>query len=264
MTGPITALVINRAADTARMALMHGQLDRLGLSYERLEARTPDTLSPPADDRFWQRWERPMTPVEMAIAESHMTAWRRVEAADRPLLILEDDALLAPGAPDVLAAVAPAMDVDHLTLEVRGRRKLVARTAHPAFPGRRMYQDRTGAAAYVLWPQGARVLLARSARGPGLADAMICAAYDLRSYQADPALAIQVDQCDRYGVVPPPGIASSNASVAGDTRRAVPRSAGHRFRRAAAQLRMGLRLITKLAGAERRLIDLAPDLRSPT
>jgi hypothetical protein len=71
------ALVLNLAQATERLAFMAGQLDALGLEWERIEAVTPDTLDPPADDPVWHRWERPLRSTEMAACASHMAAWRR-------------------------------------------------------------------------------------------------------------------------------------------------------------------------------------------
>ncbi|MDT8856006.1 glycosyltransferase family 25 protein [Paracoccaceae bacterium Fryx2] len=195
-------MVINLAGQTARLAFQAGQLDRLGLPWQRVEAVTPATLSPPSDAPYWQRWERPLSPAEKACAASHRAVWARVAAGFGPVLVLEDDALLLPGVADFLARVTGFQGVDHISLETRGRRKLLG-APHPQAPMRRLWQDRSGAAAYVLWPAGAARLLARADRRAGIADAVICAAYDMSSWQADPALAIQIDQCARYGIPPP-------------------------------------------------------------
>ncbi|PWE32348.1 glycosyl transferase family 25 [Maritimibacter sp. 55A14] len=240
------------------MAFQAAQLSALGLAFERLEAATPATLSPPADARYWTGWERPLRQTEMAAFASHRAAWERIATGTAPMLVLEDDALLAPGTADFLERVAPLAGIDHITLETRGRRKLVARRAHPAAPMRRLWQDRTGAAAYLLWPAGARKLLERTRRRPGLADAVLCAAYDLSSWQADPALAIQLDQCAAHGLTPP----IPTASAIGRERR--PGKRAYPLRRLAAQIRMGVRQLARLPGAERRLIAPTPDMaRAP-
>src|SRR5690606_24072262 len=129
--------------------------------------------------------------------------------------------------------------LDHVTLEVRGRRKLLGRVERPLADGLRLvrlWQDRTGAAAYVLWPSGAAKLLARAEDRAALADAMICRAYDLSSWQVEPAGAIQLDRCARYGVPVPIG---TRSTIDGDGRPAgMP---AQRLRRIASQLRMGWR-----------------------
>ena len=87
-------LIINLARATDRMEFMRAQMADLGLDWERIEAVTPATLQPPADDPVWHRWQRPMRSTEMALCASHMAALRRAIALDAPCLVLEDDALL--------------------------------------------------------------------------------------------------------------------------------------------------------------------------
>jgi len=195
-------IIINIAGETARMSFQHKQMESLGLDWERLEAVTPHTLSRPPDHVHWQRWERPMKAREMAILESHCKAWKRVENSGIPHLIIEDDAMLSTDVPTLLDKLEAESGLDHVTLEVRNRKKLVGRH-HASLPLRRLYQDRTGAGAYVLWPSGARKLLKRASTRPALADAIICAAYEMETWQATPALAIQMDQCKTYSMIPP-------------------------------------------------------------
>ena len=244
-------LIINLATATARMALQDSQMEALSLDWERLEAVTPQTLSVPTGDPRWQRWERPMKATEIAVFLSHCMAWERVRAANAAHLIVEDDVLLAAEASMFLRRLEGEAGLDHVTLEVRNRKKLVG-ARHPSLPMRRLYQDRTGAAAYVLWPSGARKLCSRAATHPGLADAVICDAYEMSSWQADPALAVQIDRCAVYGLPPPILTDSSTSAHSPPPGRAV-----HRVRRLAAQLRMGLRHLSKIAVSERRWIDLS-------
>ncbi|NKX44723.1 glycosyltransferase family 25 protein [Roseicyclus persicicus] len=251
------ALVINMGVATERMGVMAAQLDALGIAWERLEAVTPATLEPPEGDPVWHRWQRPMRVTEMALCASHVAAWRRVIALDAPCLVLEDDAVLSTRLPALLEAVAGLAEVEHLSLETRGRRKLVARAPHLAAPIRRLWQDRTGSAAYVVRPEGARKLIAAAARAGAPSDALISSAPGLRSWQADPALAVQLDICGRYGVpqaiptkslidaVAKPPVAALTPAV----RRA------YRARRIAAQLAMGGRLVRHALDGTRREVQ---------
>ena len=238
------------------MAFQRTQMEALGLDWERLEAVSTDDLLEPISDPCWQRWERPMKATEIACLLSHRAAWERVQQADSPHLILEDDALLADETRSFLGKLDLESGIDHVSLEVRGRRKLVG-VRYPTLPMRRLYQDRTGAAAYVLWPSGARHLCTRADRRAGLADAIICGSYALRSWQADPALAVQLDQCDEYGFKAP---VRSRSSIAPGV--APQRTAAHVFRRVSAQLRMGLRHLSLYAVADRCWIPLSPSIRS--
>lgn len=244
-------LIINLAAATARMGFQVMQMGNLGLDWERMEAVTPDTLPAPPDDVRWRRWERPMRTTEIAAFASHCAAWERVRKTDAPHLIIEDDAFLASETLAFLLEFESEKRLDHVTLEVRSRKKLVGRP-HPNLPIRRLYQDRTGAAAYVLWPSGARKLLARASARPGLPDAVIAAAYEMSSWQAEPALAVQLDQCSAYGMEQPIRTESSIGSGP------PPRGHGlYRVRRLSSQLRMGIRHLSKIAVAERRQIALS-------
>ena len=250
-------LIINLAQAQDRMGFMQEQMERLGLAWERIEAITPATLDPPADNPVWQRWQRPMRTTEMALCASHMAAWRRVIALDTPCLVLEDDALLAEETPGFLARVAGLAGIDHISLETRGRKKLTARTPDPRAPMRRMWQDRTGSAAYVLFPKGAQLLLAHTQRAGGPSDAVISGTYALNSFQADPALCIQLDQCAAYGIASPLETVSLIDAVAKpELQEHVPLSTrfAFRFRRIWAQVRMGSRHLTRLPWAQRKQV----------
>ncbi|PLX37435.1 MAG: glycosyl transferase family 25 [Hyphomicrobiales bacterium] len=262
------ALILNLADQTERMALQRAQMAHFALDFERIEAVTPATLSRPTGDPYWMRWQRPMRDTEKAVLESHQRAWQFVVETGEPHLILEDDALLAEGAAELLASVEKSAAIDHLTLEARGRKKLLGAQLDE-LPVRRLYQDRTGAAAYVLWPSGAEKLLAHTAHAGALADAAICSAYSLRSYQADPALAIQIDRCEIYGVTAP-FVVTSTIDVERKPDRlaglAWHQRAGFRLRRFAAQLRMGLRQLANAHRASRIAVPVAsnwPEFRSP-
>lgn len=247
------ALVINLAAATTRMRFQATQMATLRLEWERMEAVTPETLPAPFHDARWRRWERPMRATEIAVLASHCAAWERVRMANAPHLIIEDDALLASGTLGLLQEIEDETGLDHVTLEARSRKKLVGR-AHSNLPIRRLYQDRTGAAAYVLWPSGAEKLLSHATGRPGLADAVIAAAYEMSSWQADPALAVQIDQCTAYGMEQPIRTESAVGSGPPPSGRGL-----YRARRIASQLRMGIRHLSKIAVAERRRIALSPD-----
>jgi glycosyl transferase family 25 len=249
------ALVINLDGEAGRLAFQLDQAQRLGLRLERLPAADARHLDPPSGDGYWRRWQRPLREAEKATLLSHRRAWGRIAGGAEPVLVLEDDAWLLPGASSFLDAAARLSGIEHLSLETRGRRKLLG-PAHPGLPGiRRLWLDRSGAAAYLLWPRGAARLLGRADRVAGLADAVPVEAPGLLRWQADPALAIQIDMAPRYGLVPPIPVSSAISSEArpprGDLR--------FRARRAWAQAAMGATgLRRRLAGAELREVRPAP------
>lgn len=245
------AQVINLASEGIRMAFMAEQLDRLSISFDWLEAITPATLTPDPNDPYWTLWERPMRTTEMAAMASHRAAWQRVVTENAPMLILEDDAVLYLSTPDFLQKIENLSEVELVTLETRGRRKLIARTPHAKAPMHRLWQDRTGAAAYVLRPSGARKLLDRVARAPGLADGILCAAYDVTAWQAVPALAVQLDRCEAEGIAPP---IQTDSAIGREAKPKAPKSPAQKLRRALAQARMGIRQVVRRPGAQRLIV----------
>jgi len=234
------ALVINLDAATERLEMMRTQLDALEIDWERLDATGLAQIDPPLGDRIWQSWERPLRQTEMAGMCSHLLAWQRVSDSGQPWLILEDDALLDKSVPTFLETVSGLAGLEHISLETRGRAKYLDPKPHSKAPIQRLRLDRSGAAAYVLWPSGARKLVTRSAKTRGLADALLCAEPGLRSWQAVPALAIQLDQCARYGAPAPIATVSQIDALAIPTRE---RTIRQRIRRVLSQLRMGIRQV---------------------
>ena len=254
--------------------LQEVQLGLLRIPWERIEAVTPATLEPAADDPVWRRWQRPLRPTEMALLASHCRAWRRALALAEACLVLEDDALLAATAPAFLDRVSDLSGIDHISLETRGRKKTVGRRPDPRAPMRRLWQDRTGSAAYIVWPAGAHLLLEHCRREGGPSDAIISSTYTLRSYQADPALAVQLDQCAGLWHRPAAGdrvVRGRHEKAAGRRGRVLgPSSASgsQGFRRLVAQLTIGSRRWMRPHLTERRAAapggGIPPELGTPS
>ncbi len=252
------AIVINMDAAADRLAFQTRQLAALAINWDRLAAITPAQMTPPATDPYWLGWQRPLRDVEKAVMASHRAAWAQIAAGNAPRLILEDDAVLMAETAAFLTRIETLTGLDHISLEVRGRAKLLG-ARHPDAPITRLWQDYTGAAAYVLWPGGAQKLLAHAARAPGLADALICAAHDLNAWQADPALALQLDQCAAYAVAPPISTQSSILSAPKPPRSGFSWAcrAAFRRRRLTGQLKIAARRLSLLGRARRRMVALA-------
>lgn len=259
-------LIINLPEAVERMAFQQAQMQRLGLDYRRLEAVTTGLLDPPADDAYWKKWQRPLKDTEKAAFLSHRRAWQTVLDEKRPFLILEDDALLSDAVPGFLSSCESIDWADHISLEVRGRKKIVGKKpVSQEIPVKRLYQDRTGAAAYILWPSGANKLLERCRNYSGLADAVISSTYALKSYQCDPALAIQLDMCEKYGVA----VSQETSSFIDRGRHdrqlkccSDPEWYLFKSRRLLSQLRMGLHHLGRLFVAQRTDIPLSKEFQS--
>ena len=242
---------------------METQLDILGLNYEIFETVTALDASKIGTREYWDSWERPLMNTERACLLSHLGVWKRIasQSSSLPCLILEDDAFLSKRVPDVVQAAKSLTQIDHLTLEVRCRRKTVSALSNE-MPGlqhsaiMRLYQDRSGAASYLLWPSGARKLVAVASRSAGLADAVISGCSGLVSYQIEPACAVQLDTCEFYGL-PQPVATHSTVSPDGVPCQQ-PRRIAHRLRRMRAQLGLGVRALRHSHRSVRREIVLKP------
>ena len=262
----IAALVINLARSGDRLAFQQAQLSALGIPMQRLAAISTDQMDAVQYESLANSWERKLRPAEVACFLSHQAAWQHVADTSQPWLILEDDALLSRQVPDLLAALSVnPQQADLITLETRNRKKLIGRGAYPVgvhFSLRRLYQDRTGAAAYVLYPEGAHKLLQKARRhGPGLADAFISSSYELSAWQVVPAGAIQLDQCEAYGL-PFDNPFASTITPAGSKRPAACslfKLMGFKARRLSTQLKMGLRQLWVSRRADKILVTIDKD-----
>ncbi len=257
--------ILNLPSAQERRTYQLQQAQRLGLDAEIIAARSPADIS----EQFFREnafsWERPIKITEVACFMSHHAAWEIIARSDAPALVLEDDALLASDTPALLNWLSALQEVDYVSLETRQRKKLLGThsiahadiqvSLHP------LLQDRTGAAAYVLWPAGARILLQKfTQKGMGLADAFISSTYQLKSWQTVPAMAIQADMATAYGVACP---INSNSLIAREKMPSPPtRGAWHDFqlksRRVMAQLRMAARFLSCVWRARRQYVGIDP------
>jgi len=238
---------------------MSDQLENLNLNYKRLDAISIDGLISSKNEKYWETWERPIKLTERACFLSHIKAWEKVKNINRPLLILEDDAILSSDIKNILHVIFKYEKIDYVTLEVRNRKKLLMKHNKYLLPGytlTRLLQDRSGAAAYILWPSGAKKLLKRASKQAALADALICKSYELSSYQIEPACAVQLDTAEIYGLKSP--ISSISYINAGDNfgRPDLRQFNGikYKIKRVYAQLRMAVRHLSNILQAKRRYV----------
>jgi len=252
----LRVFVINLESQTARWDFQQQQLAARGLRFERVIACDKNHPAVDRQDGYWDSWQRPLLASERACLLSHQRVWETISQEQSPCLVLEDDVILAKDIAQTLALMADLQDIEHISLETRGRKKLLSK--HRWSLGdhhglRRLYLDRTGAAAYVLWPAGAQRLLADSQFQCGLADAMICGSAALQSYQLEPAAAIQSDQCERYQV-PVQLITASSITPAHSARQT--KTFRQRLRRITAQMEMAWRHGRHLMSAKRCYVGL--------
>lgn len=198
-------LVINLPDSKDRLKFQEEQLKRLGLDYEIVRAVSTHYVHEQVHYHLVLGWERPLLRSEVACYFSHHKIWQLVVKRDQPALVLEDDALLSRYTPGLLDALEDRTDCDIVNLEVHNSDKTVGKTTQSLLGDYKLlplYQDQRGAAGYVIWPSGAKILLEKARMlSPGPADEFIANTYELRKYQVEPAAILQLDQCTHYNVI---------------------------------------------------------------
>ena len=196
--------VINLSGNVERRQFQKQQLSELGLDYKILNAISTDDINKETYKKHYFDWQRPLRNTEVACYFSHRSAWQKIINKNMPALILEDDALLSKCVPELLNSFTNKQNVDFINLEVAGRKKFISKIGENIVCNSklyRLYQDRNGAAGYVLWPSGAKKLLEHeSLNGIGLADSHIASCYSIKSYQVEPAAILQLCQCNNYDI----------------------------------------------------------------
>lgn len=251
-------LIISLTSAQDRQRFQREQFAHYKLDYQLLNATSTDDISPSKYLQHYHDWQRPLKETEVACYYSHRSAWKKVMAANKPMLILEDDVLLSKCIIELLPALEKESDADLINLENRGRKKFVSKVGDTTVCNSkilRLYQDRTGAASYILWPSGAKKLLeCEQQKGIALADAHITACHSLRAYQVEPAVAIQLDHCEYYHMQNPSHQTLANSSVSsrfndkGDWR--------FWLKRLHHQIQLGWRQLHLLSVSKRRYIDI--------
>jgi len=252
--------VINLPKDSERKVFQEKQLQNLNIDYEIINAVSTNDISKQTYKKHKNDWQRPLRDVEVACYYSHQILWREIIKEEEPALILEDDALLSKCMPNILKELASLQNIDYINLEVVGRKKIVSRKAQMLSSCDtklyRLYLDRNGTGGYILFPSGAKKLLALEAKsGIGLSDAHINACTDLIAYQIEPASVIQLDQCTQYGITPPLDIKSN---IGTQKKPTVNLKERWLFvpKRLKAQLKQGIQHLFSILKAEKREIKI--------
>lgn len=201
---------INLASRPQRRAAMEERFVALGLPFERIEAKTPADVTDAQRRRFCNplayRWQ---TEGELACSLSHLAAMQVFLDSGEPYAaIFEDDAILSPALPGLLASYESAgLGIDVLRIETdNGRLRIAPRPLGEigTFRLLRLYSAGGGAAAYVVSRVAAQRALAGDEVLGNLTDQALFNPYaplsrDLVVRQLDPALAIQEDRLGQPG-----------------------------------------------------------------
>lgn len=262
----LAIVFINLDRAVERRRFMEDQGRRLGLAFERLDAVVADAVTDDTVRDIGRSWERPLTKPELGCFLSHHALWTRIAAGDAPMLVLEDDVVLSPRVSALLDRAAGFPAIDLLNLESVGRRRFVARTAAPIGEGlqlRRVFRDKSGSGAYILWPAGARKLLRRAARGAAPVDAFLHGLKGLGSYQVDPALAMQAHLLAERGMTAPIPLATFIHAPRGGLALS-PANLPFHLRRMATQVQLAGQHAMRLFGRRYRRVDIvAADFAAP-
>ncbi len=251
-------LIISLPNSTQRRDFQQTQMNKLKLDFEFLDAISINDINTTIYKKHAKDWQRSLRNTEVACYYSHRRAWDKIIQTNQPALILEDDALLSKCVPKLLVSLFYKEGMDLVNFENRSRKKFIAKTGKSiACDSRifRLYQDRTGAAGYILWPQGAKKLIqCEQQKGIALTDAHITACHNIKAYQIEPAPIIQLDQCKNY-VIQNPANNIAAKSIISYTNK--PKSNFvFRIKRIYFQLKLGLRQLILIIKHERRYIKI--------
>ena len=261
---PFKSYIINLPNEKSRRDFMETQMKVLDIDHILIPAVKVSDISKSDYISDGMGWERPLRKTELACFMSHKRAWNLAALSNTHSLILEDDALLSSSCKEIVNDVIEYTDFDFICLETRFRRKKligpIQKSVKSSFA--RLYQDRAGAAAYLLSPRGAQKLCERSSHiKPGLADAYISSAYELKSYQIIPALAIQLDQCEIHNLIPPIQTTTSINEDRPKFELSIFVRLSFVIRRILSQLRLASRIVSKILKGSFEEIPIAADFK---
>ncbi|MDK3020353.1 glycosyltransferase family 25 protein [Pseudodonghicola flavimaris] len=217
-----------------------------------------DAASAPISRRYRPgRWGAywSLLPSEVAVFESHRALWQRVRDDGAPAVLMEDDVLLSAEAGAVCSTLAPHADRYHMIkLDAPGDPLRLG----PEVPMAGMsLRPLTGvipsAAAYILTPEGAEILLRRSERYCDHLDDFLTRPHPgYRAFQLSPIVAMQGMFSDLSGRPEIP------ASIAGSERTApAPKARADKGPvpyRLAKEIRRSLRRLSRRLHGDRALL----------
>jgi len=264
----VKVLVINLDRSPERLAFMRSELDRLGLSFERLSATDAKQFSEQDVEKWSNTYMRPLSRTEIACWHSHVRAWQRCVEEDGWLLVLEDDARLSDRLPAFLAELE-SLGVDGIVnLETRGKEKWVgaAVEATAAESEVRLYElfiDRGGTAGYLVEPKVARQLIAIAARKAAPSDAFLNLA-GVKRHQAEPGLVVSLFDAEGESVMPEAFVSTIQQPTQVSRVAQFIRNPGYKLRRLHGHLAMSWRKLAASRRGVRRSIALCPSFLART
>ena len=186
--------IISLASANQRRNYQDDQSNRLGFKPIWQNAYGIDDFS---EDVYLQHafdWQRPLIKTEVGCFLSHLEVWKKIAISGYPAVVLEDDVILTTSSIQAFEDLSTYENADIINLEAAGKKQVSSKSKHKSFLLRRLVLNSSGAAAYMLWPSGAKKLLNHyQSDGAALADVFINETRNLSSWQIVPAVVIQ--QC---------------------------------------------------------------------
>jgi len=245
--------------DSLRRKFQVDQFKKLGLNFNFFNAIQPKDIS--FDEYILKatKWERKLKNTEVACFESHKYLWVKIYKENVPALILEDDAFISNDLINILNEVKNLKNIDLINLENRSRQKIVSKDSvikKSGFSIFKLYHDTTGAAGYILWPSGAKKLLAyERKKGPALADSHIYQCNNLKTFQVEPTPIIQLDVKESYGFTNSVNKKLSASTVSSSKR--LDTNLIYKFRRIKSQIYIGIKILYLKLFANRRYLKVS-------
>ena len=204
----MNALVINLKRSEDRMSYMTKQLDRLHISFERIDAIDANDLETSLYEKHAYNWDRVLRRSEVGCFLSHKRAWEHVMRVGEPFMIFEDDVILSKRIVHAVNQIEKNQKYNFINLETSSRKKILHKKVEAItkeYTLSKLLHNKSGAAAYILWPKFARYLLSNyEKKGAALTDSAL---YDnhfaLTQHQLIPAVAIQIQECTHFEIAPP-------------------------------------------------------------
>lgn len=247
--------VINLTNEVKRRYFQEKQLTQLGLNYTITTAVSVDDINKTIYEKHYHDWQRPLRKAEMACYFSHQKLWQTIIDNNQPALILEDDAILSKDTAKVLQALENKIDIDLVDFEVFAKQKYLAKTGETLIDDYQLFYihlNSAGAGAYVLYPSGAKKLLACEAKkGIAPTDSHIPDCHALKSLQIEPALSMQPEFLEYYCLENKYHEWTYSTTSADKTNKQK-----FVFKRIIAQIKLGLYKLWLLPIANKRFIKL--------
>ena len=227
------------------------------MDFEFFEATRSKDISSNFFEEHSKSWQRPMKITEVACYISHKRLWEKISLSKEPSVVMEDDVLISKNLPNLINALEKKNEYEFINLENRGRKKFISKRGinfYKNYRLHRLYQDRTGAAGYILWPSGAQKLLKLEEKyGFALADAHITRCKNLVGFQVEPSPVIQSDMCSFYKL--DHNCSSFFISTVSSQIKPIG-GVTYFLRRVKAQMGLGLRIILLKLICEKRYVTL--------